>query len=149
MTTFSLSLDFERRHYFDLLKVTWHWQDDVTSTCLISLICVSSCRCTCLSNLVVIGLMKMKISILILILTWALGQLPTRKIAWKPKPNPTIILTGGNFNRGQLSWHPYMNTSEKAELTASIRHIERFSKSGLLIYNSEVADTAGWKQEEK
>ena len=61
----------------------------------------------------------------------------------------TIILTGGNFNRGQLSGHPYMNTSEKAELTASIRHIERFSKSGLLIYNSEVADTAGWKQEEK
>ena len=88
--------------------------------------------------------MKMKISILILILTWALGQLPTRKIAWKPKPNPNH-----NPNRGQLSWHPYMNTSEKAELTASIRHIERFSKSGLLIYNSEVADTAGWKQEEK
>ena len=34
-----------------------------------------------------------------------------------------------------------MNTSRKAELTASIRHIERFSISGVPIYNSEVPDT--------
>ena len=39
----------------------------------------------------------------------------------------------------------YMNTSEKAELSASIRHIERFSKSGIPIYNSEVPDMAGRK----
>ena len=38
-----------------------------------------------------------------------------------------------------------MNTSEKAKLTASIRHIERFSKSGIPIYNFEVPDTAGRK----
>ena len=31
-----------------------------------------------------------------------------------------------------------MNTSEKAELTTSVRHIEKFSKSGTLIYNSEI-----------
>ena len=31
---------------------------------------------------------------------------------------------------------------EKAELIASIRHIARFPKSGIPIYNSEVPDTA-------
>ena len=29
-----------------------------------------------------------------------------------------------------------MNTTKKAELTASVRHIKRFSKSGKPIYNS-------------
>ena len=38
-----------------------------------------------------------------------------------------------------------MSTSEKAKLTASIRYIERFSKSGIPIYNSEVPDEAGRK----
>ena len=38
-----------------------------------------------------------------------------------------------------------MNTLEKAEHTASICHIERFSKSGILIYNSKVPDMAGSK----
>ena len=38
-----------------------------------------------------------------------------------------------------------MDTLEKAELTASIRHVERFLKSGILIYISEVPDTAGRK----
>ena len=38
-----------------------------------------------------------------------------------------------------------MNTLEKAKLTASIRHIARFLKSGILIYNSEVSDTANSK----
>ena len=37
----------------------------------------------------------------------------------------------------------YMNTSKKAELTASIYHIERFSKSGILIHNSKVPDMTG------
>ena len=32
----------------------------------------------------------------------------------------------------------YMSTSEKTELTALVRHIEKFSKSGIPIYNSEV-----------
>ena len=36
-----------------------------------------------------------------------------------------------------------MNTSEKAEPTASIRHIEKFSKSGIPIYNSEVLEKMG------
>ena len=35
-----------------------------------------------------------------------------------------------------------MNSLEKAELTASVRHIERFSKPGILTYNSEAPDTA-------
>ena len=38
-----------------------------------------------------------------------------------------------------------MDTSKKAELTASIHYIERISKSGITIYNSKVQDTAGRK----
>ena len=38
-----------------------------------------------------------------------------------------------------------MNIVEKGELTSSIRHIARFLKSGILIHNSEVPDTAGRK----
>ena len=38
-----------------------------------------------------------------------------------------------------------MDTLEKAELNASIRHIAKFLKSGIPIYNSEVLDTAGRK----
>ena len=38
-----------------------------------------------------------------------------------------------------------MNTTEKAELAASICRIERFSKSGILIYNSEFPDRAAKK----
>ena len=38
-----------------------------------------------------------------------------------------------------------MDTLEKAELTASIRHIARFLKSEIQIYNSEVPDTADRK----
>ena len=34
-----------------------------------------------------------------------------------------------------------MNNLEKAQLTASARHIERFSKPGIPIYNSELLDT--------
>ena len=43
----------------------------------------------------------------------------------------------------------YMNTSVKAQFTASVHHIERFSKSGIWFYNSEVLDTAGKKQEKE
>ena len=38
-----------------------------------------------------------------------------------------------------------MNTSKRAELAASIHHIETFSKSGIPIYNSEDPHTAGKK----
>ena len=38
-----------------------------------------------------------------------------------------------------------MITSEKAELTASVRHSERFSKSEIPIYKSKVPETAGRK----
>ena len=34
-----------------------------------------------------------------------------------------------------------METLEKAKVTSSIRHIGRFLKSGIPIYNSEVPDT--------
>ena len=34
----------------------------------------------------------------------------------------------------------YMNTPEKAELTASIRRVERLSKSGIPIYNLAVLE---------
>ena len=40
----------------------------------------------------------------------------------------------------------YMDTLEKAELTASICHIARFLKLGILIYNSE---GYGWLKNEK
>ena len=39
----------------------------------------------------------------------------------------------------------YTDTLENAELTASIRHITRFLKSGIPIYNSEVPNTIGRK----
>ena len=38
-----------------------------------------------------------------------------------------------------------MDTSEKAKLTVSIRHIERFSKSEIPLYNFKDLDTAGRK----
>ena len=39
----------------------------------------------------------------------------------------------------------YIGTLEKAEVTTSIRHIGRFLKSVIRIYNSEVPDTASRK----
>ena len=41
----------------------------------------------------------------------------------------------------------YMHTSEKADLTSPIHHIERFSKSAIPIYNFEVPDTLVEKQQ--
>ena len=53
---------------------------------------------------------------------------------------------GGHSSYGNGDINSYinsfMNTLEKAELTTSIRHIERFLKSGISIYNSEVPDAA-------
>ena len=39
----------------------------------------------------------------------------------------------------------YMDILKKAELITSIRHIARFLKSEILIYNPEVLDTTGRK----
>ena len=36
-----------------------------------------------------------------------------------------------------------MNTSERAKLTASIRHIERFAKSEIPVYKSEAQEKMG------
>ena len=50
-----------------------------------------------------------------------------------------------SYRNGYLS--SYIDTLEKLKLIASICYIARFLKSGIPIYNSEVADTAGRKQE--
>ena len=42
-----------------------------------------------------------------------------------------------------------MDTLEKTELTTSIRHIEKFLKSGISIYYFEVPDRAGRKMRRK
>ena len=39
----------------------------------------------------------------------------------------------------------YIDALENAELTTLIRHVSRFLKSGIPIYNSEVLDTVGRK----
>ena len=52
-----------------------------------------------------------------------------------------------SYRNGDINY--YMDTMEKAELTASIRHIAIFLKSRVPIYNFEVQDTAGRKNEMK
>ena len=47
-----------------------------------------------------------------------------------------------------LTWISIL-TLEKAEITASIRHIARLLKTGVPIYNSDVPDTAGRKTRKK
>ena len=42
-----------------------------------------------------------------------------------------------------------MDTLEKTELTTSIRHTEKFLKSGIPIYHCEVPDKAGGKTRRK
>ena len=54
-------------------------RNDVTSTWLINLICIKFCRCTCLPNFVIIGLIVIEISIFTSILTW---------IPWKRLNSP-------------------------------------------------------------
>ena len=53
----------------------------------------------------------------------------------------------GSYGNGDIISYIsfYINTTEKAKLTSSNRHIERFSKSRIPIYNSEIPDTAGRK----
>ena len=51
-----------------------------------------------------------------------------------------------NFNSYIIS---FMIRLEKAELTASVRHIKRFSKSEIPIYNSEVPDTDNRKRNKR
>ena len=62
-------------------------------------------------------------------------------------PNLAII---GHRNENINSYiNSYMDTLEKAKLTAWIHHIPRFFKSGILILNSDVPDKAGRKREEE
>ena len=42
-----------------------------------------------------------------------------------------------------------MNASDKAEITVSIHHTERFSKSGIPNYNSEVQTRLAEKQQQE
>ena len=83
-------------------------------------------------------------------------------VAWSCRDDATITLVlvsfesfqkmyllaklGGHssYGNGDINSYinSYMNTLEKAELTTSIRHMERFLKSGISIYNSEVPDAA-------
>ena len=56
-----------------------------------------------------------------------------------------LVKFGGRRSYGNGDINFYMNTLEKAELTALERHVERFPKLGIPIYNSEVAGTAGKK----
>ena len=46
---------------------------------------------------------------------------------------------------GDMNFYINLYTLEKAELTASIHHNQRFSKSGIPVYNSKVLDMAGRK----
>ena len=52
---------------------------------------------------------------------------------------------GGHKSYRNGDINSYMDILEKAEFSASIRHIARFLKSGIPIYNSEVPDMAGIK----
>ena len=52
-----------------------------------------------------------------------------------------------SYRNGDIN--SYVITLEKAELTASIRCVAKFSKQGIPIYNSEVQDTAVEKQEKE
>ena len=52
-----------------------------------------------------------------------------------------------SYRNGDIN--SYIITLEKAELTASIRCVAKFSKQGIPIYNSEVQDTAVEKQEKE
>ena len=58
-----------------------------------------------------------------------------------------MYLFGGerSYGNGDINSYinAYMNTSEKAEFIASILRIERFSKSGISIHNSEVSEKMG------
>ena len=56
---------------------------------------------------------------------------------------PACKICGHVLKKGVVSLYlsSYMNISEKRdEFTASIRHIERFSKSGILIHNCKVPE---------
>ena len=52
-----------------------------------------------------------------------------------------------SYRNGDIN--SYIITLEKAELTASIRCVAKFSKQGIPIYNSEVQDTGVEKQEKE
>lgn len=57
----------------------------------------------------------------------------------------------GSNGNGDINCYisSYLDTSGKGKHTASIRHIKRFSKSGILIYNSEAPETASRKKKKE
>ena len=71
---------------------------------------------------------------------------PTCLVLFESK---TLDVFGGHrsYRNGDINSYikSFVDTLEKVELTASIRHIARFLKSGIPIYNSEVPDTLGRK----
>ena len=56
----------------------------------------------------------------------------------------------GSNGNGDINCYvsSYLDTLRKGKHTASIRHIKRFSKSGILIYNSEAPEMASRKKGE-
>ena len=60
-----------------------------------------------------------------------------------------IAKFGGHRFYGNGDINSYLNNSQKSDLTASVHHIERFTKSGLSIYDSKVPDSAGAKKREE
>ena len=66
-----------------------------------------------------------------------------------PNPASVISLDGNHrsYGNGDINSYinSYLNTLGEVELTTLIRHIERFLKSGLPIYNPKVPDTAARK----
>ena len=59
--------------------------------------------------------------------------------------HPSQIHSHRSHWNGYLGEYSYMNTLEKAELTTLVYYIERFRKSVILIYNSELSNRADRK----
>ena len=78
-----------------------------------------------------------------------IGRSPSRLVTILPIHMYLLHKFGGHRFYGNEDTYShinfYMNSSEKAELTASVRHIEGFTKSGILYYDSENPGTANWK----
>ena len=129
----------------------WSWHYDVTNTHLINLIWVNSCRCTCLSNLVVISLIEMDTSILISIL---------RKVPWKKLKLPLwpaklrvfkISNTNLQFRSPGYSWHKtekkekkYKNTGNIKALCVSRKRKKHWQKQNLLEYQKHRNSSKNW-----
>ena len=60
---------------------------------------------------------------------------------------PCKFIGHKSYGNGDINSYitSYINIAQKAELAASIRGTDRFSKSGIPIFNSEVPDKTGRK----